>query len=277
VIFVQKWLFVSLSDARSSLPVSAVKNLLTNTAKAARRQARKQVPALQNIPAPRRKSMLAMMAQTRFYCVEVAARLRVAANQSEDNMKTQFGIMALVFLTVCGSATSKENPITRVSKEQRLTQPPAGKVLVNFHHVTTYGLQRYAIFNKDGHMICDLPGKSEFQFVCEPGEHIFFGWADQVNVVKADLAADKVYDIMVDVSMGMIRANVMLNPLKKDSPRRARLTEFETRENLVTYTHGERAQEYETKQQQRIADIKRDFLGGEKSDRIKNISIDDCR
>jgi len=59
-------------------------------------------------------------------------------------------------------------------------------------------------------MLMDQPGVSLFQHVCNPGEQVFIVWADHVTVVKADLAADKIYDIMVDVGMGWVQPNIVL-------------------------------------------------------------------
>jgi len=61
---------------------------------------------------------------------------------------------------------------------------------------------------------------AQFQHVCDPGEHLFLAWADQASVVKAELEAGKVYDIMVDISMGWVRGNIKLIPLAKDDDRR---------------------------------------------------------
>jgi hypothetical protein len=127
--------------------------------------------------------------------------------------------LCLVFgLPIAACAGSK------LIQTQRIASPPSGKALVNFHRPTAYGgNERVPIFDGTGKMLIDLPGKSEFQVVCDPGEQLFIAWADHVSVVKADLAADKTYDIMVDVGMGWMEANIRLTPLSKDDPRRAKL------------------------------------------------------
>ena len=193
-------------------------------------------------------------------------------------MTKWFVLPALACLVFASCATSEKNSITRLSKEQRLTQPPTGKTLVNFHRVTSYGgIERYPIFTIDGRFVCDLPGHAGFQYICNSGEQVFIGWADQVSVVKVELAPNKVYDVMVDVGMGWMHPNIKLLPMAKTDPRRAKLSEFETRENLVTFTPNQRVIEYEARQQQRVADIKRDFLSGEKAERVRILSKDDCR
>ena len=162
----------------------------------------------------------------------------------------------------------------------RISQPPPGKALVNFHRPSNYGGGRLiAIFDGNGKMLMDLPGGTLFQHVCDPGEQVFTVWADHVTVVKGDLAADKIYDIMVDVSPGWVQINIVLTPLTKDNPRRAKLAEFERREKrtLGLNTASPRVAEYEAKNQPRVEEIKRDFLAGQKSDRVKYLQKDDCR
>jgi hypothetical protein len=160
----------------------------------------------------------------------------------------------------------------------KITQPPAGKALVNFHRPSNYGGVKYAIFDSDGKMLIDLPGGSTFQMVCDPGQHLFMGWADHVTVVKADVAADKTYDIMIDIGMGWVKANIRLIPLLKGDPRREKLAEFEKREKkVVGLVRTEHVTDYEAKNKTRVEEIRRDFLGGGKSDRVSVMQADDCR
>ena len=162
----------------------------------------------------------------------------------------------------------------------RISQPPPGKALVNFHRPSNYGGGRLiAIFDGNGKMLMDLPGGTLFQHVCDPGEQVFMVWADHVTVVKADVAPDKIYDIMVDISPGWVQINIFLTPLKKGDPRRAKLAEFDRREKrtMGLNTACPRVAEYEAAKQPQIASIKKDFLAGEKSDRVKVLQKEDCR
>jgi hypothetical protein len=194
------------------------------------------------------------------------------------NMRSslRFGALALVGVCLAGCAG-----VPKTSKVvERLSQPPPGKALVNFHRPSNYGgLRAIAIFGGDGKMLVDLPGASLCQRVCDPGEAIFIAWADHVTVVKADLAPDKIYDMMVDVSPGVWQINIYLTPLTKQDPRRAKLAEFERREKrtLAVNPASRRVAEYEAQKRKHIEQIKSDFLGGGKSDRVRVLAKDDCR
>jgi hypothetical protein len=166
-----------------------------------------------------------------------------------------------------------------VSTAPRMAQPPPGKALINIHRPSNYGgAAFFPIFDGDGKFICDMPGASEFQYVCAPGKHVFIGWADHVSVVEADVAADKVYDIVVDVGMGWVKANIRLIALNKANERRSRVAEFEKREKrVVVLNRNDHVTQYEQRNQKRVAEVKSDFFGGPKSDRVEHLRQDDCR
>ncbi len=106
-------------------------------------------------------------------------------------------------------------------KVQRISRPPPRNALVNFHRLSgAAGPRAFAIFDGNGKMLVDVPGQALFQLVCEPGEQVFIGEAEHVSVVKADLAPDKIYDIMVDVSIGWVRQKEILGPEGSEAPGR---------------------------------------------------------
>jgi hypothetical protein len=166
-----------------------------------------------------------------------------------------------------------------LTKAERINAPPSGKALVNFHRPSNWGGgEKFAIFGKDGKMLIDLPGGSEFQYVCDPGEQVFIAWADHVTVIKAEVAADKIYDVMIDIGMGWVRGNIQLIPLAKGDDRRSKLADYEKREKkVVALNRNKHVTDYEEKNQDRIEQIKKDFFGGDKSDRAVKLGKDDCR
>jgi|GEM_PF-1157478 len=184
-------------------------------------------------------------------------------------------LVATALMTGCASVPKTSKVVERIS------QPPPGKALVNFHRPSSYGKPvGVSIFDINGKMLVDMRGASLFQAVCDPGETVFISWTELVvTVIKADLASDKIYDVMVDVAPGIFTANIFLKPLTKGDPRRAKLAEFDKREKwtLAIDPASPRVAEYEAKNQKRIQEIKQDFLGGKKSERVKLLAEDDCR
>ena len=184
-----------------------------------------------------------------------------------------FWVSAFILCAGCGGLPKY------LAKTPMLTAPPSGKALVNFHRPTGYGGGAlYPIFNGEGKFICDLPGESLFQYPCDAGKQVFVGWAEHVSVVEAEVEANKTYDIMVDVGMGWVSANIKMAPLAQGDPRRAKLPEFEKREkNVLAMQRNEHVIQYEQKSQARFQEIKKDFLGGAKGDRVLRLKQSDCR
>jgi hypothetical protein len=180
----------------------------------------------------------------------------------------------LVAIALCsGCGTPRQT-----TQVQRLAVPPPGKALVNFHRPSNAaGLITYPIFHENGQMLSKLPRRGLFQYFCDPGEQVFISWGEHVSVIKADLAADKVYDIMADFRLGWVRNDFALVPLAKGDKRRAELAKFEAREVLTVLDRSDDVIRYETDHKAKIEEIRRDFLGGEKADRVSRITKEDCR
>jgi hypothetical protein len=184
------------------------------------------------------------------------------------------GTCLAAFALATGCGTPKQ-----LTQEQPLAAPPAGKALVNIHRPSNAaGNVTYPIFHGSGKMLCELPRRGWFQYVCDPGEQVFIAWGEHVTVVKGDLAPDKVYDIMADFRLGWVRNDFALVPLAKGDERRSELADFEKRERFTgSMARTDYIVRYESEHQGKIEEIKRDFLHGEKAERVSFIRPDDCR
>ncbi len=175
----------------------------------------------------------------------------------------------------CGAPRMRE-----ARPDEAITAPPAGKALVNFQRPSDYGGHReYAIFDRTTLLGTNF-GEQRFQYVCDPGEHVFIGyltdsiWAT-VSVIKATLLPDKVYDCIVDA--GYFTSSIALNPLKKDEERREELPDWEDDSDLMVKNEAGNAAFYEADRRADNEEILKDFLEGEKTDRVKILAPDDCR
>ena len=166
---------------------------------------------------------------------------------------------------------------THITKVTRISVPPAGKALVNIHRVFG-GPIRNPIFDGSGNFLMDLPGTSECQLVCQPGQKVFITWygANPINVVTADLAPDKTYDLLLllDFWKGVLFIPVSQAPAKLHD-----LEKLEKKEadKVFTLERDEAALNFEASQKVHIEQIKTDFLGGNKSGRVVHVNKDDCR
>jgi hypothetical protein len=196
---------------------------------------------------------------------------------------------ALALCSGCASFSFDQN----VARSQRVSQPPPGKALVNFHRPSGWAGSFLApVFNGNRDFIGLLRGASEFQWICPPGEQVFIGWSEEpvamkltkgqsgsVAVLQAEVQADKIYDIMVDLTPGWGAPAVAFSPLVSGSERRNRLAEFEGREKTVTSGVQQTVPvaEYRRMRQSRADGILQDFLHGSKKDRLRYLKKEDFR
>ena len=181
-----------------------------------------------------------------------------------------------LFVQGCGSTLYMREALPN----EVLTAPPPGKALVNVHRPSDYGGNRlYSIFDRTK-FVGLTEGEQRFQYVCDPGEHVFVGYLNSsiwatVSVIKADLAADKVYDCVVD--SGYFTSSIAVNPLPKNERRRPKIPDWEEDETAMILDGASGYAEWEADQQEKNEEILKDFLKGDKGDRVKTLAKDDCR
>lgn len=197
-----------------------------------------------------------------------------------------FPLLAVCLGLVLSLPLTSQATVTHITKVTRIPAPPAGKSLVNIHR-TFQGWFRCPIFDESGTFLMDLPEFCEYQQVCEPGQKSFILWftGGQTQVVTADLAPDKTYDLVIDEFKGKDLKifngyrGYLFSPLSMNPRWRNKLKELDQREEnkVFTLNRDEVAINIEKAKQERINDIKHDYLGGEKSESVIQMSKDDCR
>jgi hypothetical protein len=193
-------------------------------------------------------------------------------------MRVLTSLAAVLLLAACG--TPRPRPMMSVTAPVP-EQAPAGKALVVFHAASPAIRDTYLW---DGtRLIGQLWGPAVYAYACDPGPHQFLGRGGADSVVIADLAADKVYDIVADYTMtyngwAMVEA-VKLVPLLKADPRYAEvLARSKAGSNLVL----DPAKQVETEQwaaterakTQKVLDK---FIIGHLQDRALRLGANECR
>lgn len=189
-------------------------------------------------------------------------------------------LCALLLATGCKIGPRQRQSMLRQEQGSRLTAAPAGQALVNLHRpglTKSYKNYNFLVFDHRGVLLAELPIQAETQIVMEPGDHVFVGWyiaTAPVSVVKADLAADKVYDLYV---LEGFNDRPRLEVLHWNDPTRSRLVEWESTEALMVLERTTEITAVEADVRPRIEQIKADFLSGPKSDRVRTLQREDCR
>jgi len=90
-----------------------------------------------------------------------------------------------------------------------ITKPAKGKAVVYFVRTTLIGmLAPFSYFDKDK-FIGRFSGPGYIRYECEPGEHIFWGRADNEDFMTANLQADKIYLVEAVVLTYGVRLKVV--------------------------------------------------------------------
>jgi hypothetical protein len=199
------------------------------------------------------------------------------------NMIRSFYLSSVCLGLILGVPLTSQAAKTHLTKVTRMAAPPEGKALVNIYRiggVGPFGADiRIPIFDESGKLLMDLPLKAECQFVFEPGSKSLITWfgANPIDVLTADLAPNKTYDLVFDVSVW--KGGPYFVPLSQASHGLQNLRKLEKRvpKGVYVLERDDVALAFEASQKDHIDQIRADFLGGKKSDRVIHVNKDDCR
>jgi hypothetical protein len=123
-------------------------------------------------------------------------------------------LLGLLVQTGCGgtrfmSANPSPTPVA--------TAPDQATVV--FLRPSLYGgAARFFVVDGEGNYLGDLRGQEYFVRRFAPGSHRFVAWAENADMVQADLAAGKIYYVLLSVRMGWWTARLSNSAL---TPRRS--------------------------------------------------------
>ena len=96
---------------------------------------------------------------------------------------------------------------------QGFTPPAEGKAVVYFVRFTIYGKpMAFEFFDNDTYF-AELKGKQYLRYECEPGEHLFWASTENKEFMTAELDANQIYVVVVDVITGFWKPHVGLSPI----------------------------------------------------------------
>ena len=112
------------------------------------------------------------------------------------------------------------------SKYMRSAIPPTegssdSKAMVYFLRPSGLGyaihFQIWDYYKSDYKLIGLSQAKSYFVYECDPGKHLFIGFAENKRAVEADIEAGKSYYIITQVKMGAWKARMAFIPVTRES------------------------------------------------------------
>ncbi len=132
----------------------------------------------------------------------------------------RFFLVIVILLAVgCAGKTGK-------SKYMRSAIPPTegssdSKAMVYFLRPSGLGyaihFQIWDYYKSDYKLIGLSQAKSYFAYECDPGKHLFIGFAENKRAVEADIEAGKSYYIITQVKMGGWKARMAFIPVTRES------------------------------------------------------------
>lgn len=122
-------------------------------------------------------------------------------------------IFPLFVLLIIGCAGSSKYMVEGTPVEK----VPAGKSVIYFMRPSSLGFAiNFQIWDGD-HFVGLSQAKSYFAYVCDPGKHLFMGFAENKVAVDADLAPGKSYYVGTAVRMGAWKARMLFTPVTRGS------------------------------------------------------------
>jgi hypothetical protein len=142
---------------------------------------------------------------------------------------TKWVVLTLVFVFMgCTGSSKYMQPATTVQG------PSPDKALVYFMRPSGMGFAiNFQIWDGD-RFIGLSQAKSYFGYECQPGKHLFVGFAENKRGLDADLEAGKTYYALTQVKMGGWRARMAFIPVTRDSEYWNLVEKYQTKLTYIT-------------------------------------------
>ena len=134
--------------------------------------------------------------------------------------------LVIVFMGCAGSSKYMQ-PATPIQG------PSPGKALVYFMRPSGMGFAiNFQIWDGD-RFIGLSQAKSYFGYECQPGKHLFIGFAENKRGLEADLEVGKTYYALTQVKIGAWRARMAFIPVTRDSKHWNTVETYQTKLNYI--------------------------------------------
>ncbi len=181
-------------------------------------------------------------------------------------------IPLILFVLITGCAGSSQYMV----KATPTAGPPPEKALVYFMRPSGMGFAiNFQIWDSD-RFVGLSQAKSYFAYECNPGKHLFLGFAENRVAIEADLDAGKSYYIGTNVRMGALKARMDFTPVTRGSQLWDKVEEYKNSLNFIATKEEERARWEAGKKQeaQKIIDY---FSVGEGKAQVLKLNKEDGR
>lgn len=178
-----------------------------------------------------------------------------------------------LLLTGCTSPFGKPSPLM-AKAPAHIDAPSPGKSLVLIHRPRhSQGYKLYTGVWDSKKFIADLGNGHSVAYECEPGTHYFINRSvERVGVVEAQLLPDHTYGLWVNIA-GAFVASFQIEPLKRGAKNFDNASKWANENTWIN--RAPPSDEHERVRQSEIELIMKDFISGEKKDRLRHLGPDD--
>jgi hypothetical protein len=128
---------------------------------------------------------------------------------------TRRTLLLALILATAGCATTGSSEFMRAVEAPLPLKSPADQALVVFVRPSKFAFAVGAnLLDENGRFLGDSLAESYFAVTLKPGHHEFTVWAENTDVIAADLAPGKVYFVEVQPTMGAFSAQMHLRAIK---------------------------------------------------------------
>lgn len=103
--------------------------------------------------------------------------------------------------------------VTAGISAQNIAPAPADKAVVYFVRYSSLGFAINFTYFDSTRLIGRFNGPKYIRYECEPGAHLFWARSENRDFVEANLEAGKIYFIVANPRMGVVKAQIELVPL----------------------------------------------------------------
>jgi hypothetical protein len=130
-------------------------------------------------------------------------------------MRTLLLLVAIALSAACGGAAQGMRPETAPKYV-----PPTGMATVVFARHTNFGgAINFVAVDQNRKFVAGMKGKAHAVATLAPGDYTFYVIAENTDVIHAKLEADRTYVIEARVRMGVWKAQVTAESVRRNTPR----------------------------------------------------------
>ncbi|MCA0153596.1 hypothetical protein [Winogradskyella vincentii] len=97
---------------------------------------------------------------------------------------------------------------TNLKAQNNISPPSEGNTVIYFLRTTSLGGLMNFRFFEEGNFIGKFNGRNYIRYECDPGESVFWVKAENIDVLKTNLEANKIYLVEANAVMGAMSAGV---------------------------------------------------------------------